>query len=158
MNPKYILVVLAALALTSCAFVYTQKADLNSAPFGIRVYPPKVYLAVDTTANISELIYAPDLQQAYDVNPITLFAKQNFQLDIEEGQVKTFKADQDTTAILDLIKSLTEAAAKPAGGAVSTKTIKGTFGLATGLYVLQQDGTFARLATPSSQEGQPPKR
>src|SRR5206468_3210193 len=62
----------------SCATVLTQKADLAKKPNGVRVYPPKVYLMVDTVEKKTTLAYLPDYSRAYDVLPVTIFAKQDF--------------------------------------------------------------------------------
>ncbi len=91
------------------------------------VYPPKVYLLVDTAEFESTLVYAPDYQRAYDVKPLTIFAKRVFKVETDEGQLKSLVANQDTTALLIFIQGAGSCAAKAAGVAISTTTIAGTF-------------------------------
>ncbi|WP_161493784.1 hypothetical protein [Nitrosospira lacus] len=136
---------LACLTL-GCATIVTEKAELGSKPSGVRIYPPKVYLLVDTTANASTLVYAPDYQRAYDVKPLTILAKQDFKIETDEGQLKSLVSNQDTTAILTFFQSAGDLAAKAAGVAVSASTINGTFGLESGIYLLGDDGIFQKVA------------
>ena len=46
-----------SVVVTGCSTLVTHKANLNAAPQGIRVYPPKVYLLVDTKENETCLLY-----------------------------------------------------------------------------------------------------
>jgi hypothetical protein len=96
--------VLAVLAsLCGCATLETQKADLNKAPEGVRVYPPKVYLFVGTDK--SYLTHSPDFENAYDIKPLTIFAKQDFNITFTESELTQVQANQDTTAILDFLRA-----------------------------------------------------
>ena len=130
-----------------CATVVTRTADLNTCPRGIRVYPPKVYLFVDEAEKKSQLVYAPDVRRAYDVKPFTFLAKQEFRVDVEDGQLKQLIANQDTTALLAVVRQAATVGAQAAGVPVSAQTFNGTFGLATGIYELQDDGAFHRVTT-----------
>jgi hypothetical protein len=116
---------------------------LNKAPNGVRVYPPKVYLLVDTNEKKTTLAYLPDYSRAYDVKPLTVLAKQDFKIEVEEGQVKSLASNQDTTAFLTFMKEAATLAAKAAGAAVSSSVINGTFGLQSGIYWLNDQGVFA---------------
>lgn len=120
-----------------CATIVTKKvADITAEPEGIRVYPPKLYLFVDAGVNESNLVTAPDFGNAYDVKPLTILSKHDFKLEVDDGVVKALTSSQDTTAFLTFFKEAAQMAAKGAGLGVSKNTFKGTFGLQTGIYVL----------------------
>ena len=125
-----------------CATILTEKADLTQTPAGIRVYPPKVYLLVDTEERRTTLAYLPDYTRAYDVKPLTFLAQQDFKIEVDEGQIKALTSNQDTTAFLTFLKEGATLAAKAAGVAVSSTVINGTFGLPSGIYRLDDDGIF----------------
>ena len=148
---KQAFVIIATIMIASltfgCATIITEKADLGSKPNGVRIYPPKVYLLVDTAKSESTLVYAPDYQRAYDVKPLTIFAKQDFKIETDEGQLKSLVANQDTTALLTFIQGAGELAAKAAGVAVSASNIAGTFGLESGIYLLTDHGVFKKIKT-----------
>lgn len=129
------------LAVSSCATISTSKADLNEAPDGVRVYAPKVYLFVDGTSKKSRLEVLPDYDRAYDVKPVTILAKHDFKIELDDGRLKSLAANQDTTALLTFLGGVVEEAAGIAG-AVSGVSIDGTFGLAEGIYVMGDDGVF----------------
>jgi hypothetical protein len=145
---EYGLLCLTCVLLVGCATIITEKADLTKHPDGIRVYPPKVYLLVDTGERRTTLAYIPDYSRAYDVKPLTILAKHDFKIEVEEGQVKTLTSNQDTTAFLSFIKEGATLAAKAAGVGVSSSVITGTFGLETGIYRLDDDGVFRRVQQP----------
>lgn len=128
-----------------CATIVTKKADLAKKPKGIRIYPPSVYLFVDEAEKKSTLAYAPDYKRAYDIKPVTIFANQQFNVEIEEGQLKKLALNQDTTAILTFLQGAAELGAKAAGVGVSSKTINGTFGLKSGVYRMDDNGVFHNI-------------
>ena len=135
-----------SIAMGGCATVITEKADLSSEPNGVRIYPPKVYLMVDENAGSTgkgqtTLAYLPDFGKAYDVKPLTIFSKQDFKIELDEGQLKSLTSNQDTTSILTFFQGAAQLAAKAAGVGVSAQIINGTFGLTSGIYVLEDDGT-----------------
>ncbi|MDI1279425.1 hypothetical protein [Methylobacter sp.] len=131
---------------SGCATVVTNDADLAKTPNGVRIYPPKVYLMVDTTEKKTTLAYLPDYSRAYDVKPLTILAKQDFKIEVEEGQLKSLASNQDTTAILSFVKEAATLAAKAAGVAVSSTVINGTFGLDSGIYQLSDEGVFVPVS------------
>lgn len=144
-SSKITLVLIALLGLTACATVHTRWArDSSDPPDGVRVYPPKVYLMVDTKAQQSTIALLPDYENAYDIKPVAIFAKNNFTIQTDDGQVKSFSLDQDTSGFLTFFYQAGQAAAKGAGLPVSTQVIKGTFGLSNGIYVMDAHGTFVR--------------
>jgi len=142
---KLISIIIITCVNYGCATILSEKANLSEEPDGIRLYPPKVYLLVDTIEKKSTLIYAPDYQRAYDIKPLTIFAKQDFKIETEEGQLKNLTSNQDTTAILTFIQGAAQLAAKAAGVAVSAQVINGTFGLASGIYILNDNGVFQKV-------------
>ncbi len=76
--------------MCGCSTMVTDKVvDLDSAPKGVRIYPPKVYLMVDTVEKKTTLTYLPDYQRAYDVKPLAIFSKQDFKIELDEGQRET---------------------------------------------------------------------
>lgn len=147
MNFRWLHLVLAALLSSGCATILTEKADLARKPNGVRVYPPQVCLLVDAEANTGEgawvIAYLPDLDRAYDVRPLTILAKQEFKIELDEGQLKALSASQDTTAFLTFLSESAQLAAKAAGIGVSASTpARGTLGLPSGIHCLRDDGTF----------------
>lgn len=139
MSRKLILAfLLAALASTGCAMVQVYPARPGDAPKGARVYPPKIYLLVDTTT--SELVTIPDLCRPYDLVPLTILAKQEFKVEADGGMLKSLTANQDTTAFLTFLAGAAELAAKAAGTGVSHEKLAGTFGLAKGVYEFAENG------------------
>ena len=142
-----VLAVALATGLLGCATIWTKKADLAAAPEGVRVYPPKLCILVDAKVNSGEgstiIAYVPDFSRAYDVKPVTVLAKQDFKLELEEGQVKALTSNQDTTAFLEFLKEAAQLAAKAAGAGVSASApAKGTFGFSAGVHCMKDDGTF----------------
>ena len=77
---RLLICVLVAVVGTGCATVVTKEAKLNEAPYGVRIYPPKVYLLVDTVEKKTTIAYLPDYSRAYDLKPLTIFAKQDFKI------------------------------------------------------------------------------
>ncbi len=127
-----------------CASVVTKEADLDGAPDGIRVYPTKVCLLVDVAANTTVIAYFPDPARAYDVKPLTILARQDFKIEVEEGQLKSLTSNQDTIGFLSLLREA-RLAAKAAGVGVSASApLKGSFGFSDGVHCMRDDGSFAR--------------
>lgn len=138
-------VLLASTFIMGCTMVQVHEVtDPNSAPRGIRQYEPAVFLFVDKEKQKSVISVLPNYQRAFDVKPITIFAKQDFKLESDEGVLKTITANQDTTSILGFVKDAAELAAKAAGGLASSRPIDGSFGLASGVYRLCDDGVFKK--------------
>lgn len=128
--------------VSACAMIETNQAKLSEKPDGVRVYPPKVYLFVGT--NASWLTYAPDFERAYDVKPITILAKQDFKIELGDGQLNSLTASQDTTAILTFLQSMGELGAKAAGVGVSSQQFDSTFGLNEGIWAMDDMGVFRK--------------
>lgn len=136
--------ILCAVA-AGCASIVTNRANLDSEPDGVRIYPPKVYLFVDTVEKRTTIAYMPDYKHAYDVKPRSFLAKQDFKVEMEDGQLKSLLANQDTTAALTFFSSAAALAAKAAGVGLSAVTYNGTFGLKSGIYQLDEDGVFRKM-------------
>ena len=129
---RHLIVPLASLLLLSaCSTIQTVKvSDPNSAPDGVRVFPPKVYLAVDKQNVLSQVYVLPDYQRAYDIKPIRIWSKNDFSVELDDGKLSKLTSNEDTTAILTFINQAGQAAAKGAGIPVAgSAAIKGTFGL-----------------------------
>jgi len=143
------LLVLVTLFLASCATITTRSVrrdQLDSAPEGVRVYAPKVYLFVDAVAHKSTLANLPDYGRAYDVKPLTIFAKQDFNIKTDVGQPTDVTSNQDTTAFLTFVQGAAQMAVKAGGLPASITTMDGDFGLASGVYALGEDGTWQPAA------------
>jgi hypothetical protein len=142
---------LSAAPLGGCATVSTSPAS-GPVPDGVRVFPPKVLLMVDAEYDggrgRTSIVLVPDLGRAYDVRPVTVLAKNNFRIDVEDGILKSLESGQDTTAFLGLLKSAGETAAKAPGAGVTARDLEGSYGMATGIYVLRPNGTFTAMGKP----------
>ena len=135
---------LAAVGVAGCATIVTREADLARAPDGIRVYPPKVCLLVDTGANATVIATFPDLARAYDVKPLTILARQDWKLELEGGQLTALAANQDTSAFPRFLTEAAQVAAGAAGAGVSASgALEGTFGFDDGVHCMRDDGSFA---------------
>jgi hypothetical protein len=161
-----VLALLLTLGTTSgCAMLrITAAGDPGSTPNGVRVYAPRTYVLVDGSVAPSSqttIVTLPDLCRGYDVRPWTIFSKQDFKIELDDGhQMKTLTANQDTTAFLTFMKEAASLAAKASGLPVGTQTINGTFGLANGVYVFTDRGELvmlydARRAPGSPEAGSP---
>jgi hypothetical protein len=138
--------IICGLLLFGCATIVTQKADPSKKPNGVRVYPPRLYLFVNGDSITP--VYIPDYTQAYDIKPLTILAKQEFTIEMDDGKLKKVTANQDNTALQSLLeKAIATAPEVMAKGAEAPPTtlpsIKGTFGLKPGvIYRLDDDGVF----------------
>jgi hypothetical protein len=148
MKTKLLLIPCLACLLSGCAAIKTSKADLNAPPKGVRVYPPAIYLFVDSVRG-SQYIVAPDYSRAYDVRPCTVLSSQQFGVELNDGILSKYSGGQDTTAILSFLQHGMETGAKAAGVAVSQVNLPGTFGFSDGVYRLNPDsGKFERIPAP----------
>ena len=148
MNRQLLLSGCVAGLLCGCTAIRTNPANLNEAPRGVRVYPPAVYLFVDK-ARGSQYVVAPDYRRAYDVKPVTLFAKQDFGVELNDGILAKYSGGQDTLAILSFLQRGAEIGAKAAGVAVSQVSLPGSFGFPDGVYRLNPETSeFERIEPP----------
>lgn len=135
---------IAVSIMSSCTMLETSDADLNKKPDGVRIYPPKAYLLVGEEE--SYLTYAPNYERAYDVKPVTIFAKHDFKVELDEGgQLKSLTSNQDTTAFLSFLQGAGELGTKAAGLGVSAQNFDSNFGLPRGIYVMGDDGVFTKI-------------
>lgn len=146
MNKYNIFIIGCIFLISGCATITTEKANLAEEPNGVRIYPQSVFLAVDEQQNETTLLILPDFQRAYDVKPLTILSKQEFNIKMTDtGSISELASNQDTTAILTFVKDVADIAAKAASsGVVSSSPIKGTFGLKSGLYRLTDEGKFIK--------------
>jgi hypothetical protein len=133
----------------SCATLRTYPADLSAKPKGVRIYPPKVYLLVDAEKGRSHLIYLPDFERAYDVAPLAVLAEHQFAVEVDGGLLRSLTSKQDPTAFLTFVKEAGTVGAEAAGVPVTKETFEGTFGLPTGIYLLNDHGKFEPLQVPT---------
>jgi hypothetical protein len=138
-----LLACIVSLTFTGCATIVTHKADLDAGPDGVRVYPPRLYLFIGDGKTTP--VYFPDYKQAYDIKPLTILAKQEFTVELEDGKLKKVTANQDTTALQSLLaKAIEKAPAMMTKGAEAQTfpAIQGQFGLSPGIYRLDDDGVI----------------
>jgi hypothetical protein len=148
MNSKLVLISCLAGLCCGCTAIKTSKANLNEAPRGVRVYPPAVYLFVDK-ARGSQYVVAPDYSRAYDVKPRTVFAAQDFGVELNDGILTKYSGNQDTTAMLSFLQKSAELGAKASGVSVSQVSLPGNFGFPDGIYRLNPEtGGFERIEPP----------
>lgn len=152
--------ILLLMVVGGCAGISTHPARPNEAR-GIRLYPQKIYLLVDKQKNFSKLVSLPDIKNAYDVKPWSILSQHDFNIKIEEAQVKEITSKQDSSAALALLQKIVELAAKAAeeaakaatrepgeGGARAIAEMKfdSSFGFETGIYELDETGVFKRVS------------
>lgn len=135
--------------VTGCTSIDVSRAtDLDAEPAGLRVYSPKVYLFVDGKQNRSAIAVLPDYTRAYDLKPVTILAEQQFKAELRDGVLTSMSILQDNTAFLDFLNEAGETGARAAGLPVSSTFLHGSFGLADGIYTLDDGGNFVRTHSP----------
>jgi len=152
--------ILALLGVSGCAGVTTYPALPHEAR-GIRVYPQKIYLLVSKTE--SKFISLPDPKNGYDIKPWSFLSKHEFNIKIEEAQVKELDTKQDSSAALSLLQKVVEVAGKAAEKAAETAaraavTADGPesramavvkndsiYGFEPGIYELTEKGEFKKV-------------
>lgn len=146
-------IISSLLIAVGCAGISTYPARPKD-PYGIRVYPQKIYLLVDQEKNVSQLLSLPDVKNAYDIRPWSFLSKHDFTIKIEEAQVKELSSDQDSSAALSLLQKIVEVAGKVAekaaaglaeGKAVADVKFASSLGFSTGIYELTETGMFKRV-------------
>ena len=147
-----------------CSTLVISKAVADKEPNGIRVYPPKIYLIVyerkellkgnsTTELNTKKLIKIftmPDMTQGYDIKPVSFLARNNFEISLSDGQLTNLKADLDTTAIINLLKSIVEKGAEVAEKTLVSETeIDGSIKWESGMYEFDpKSGLFKFIQPP----------
>lgn len=134
---KIFLGLLVSLSLVGCSTIVTKKADFTKDPHGIRVTPLKQILQVNSKENLSYLIFIQDRDSAYDIKPISIFSKHEFEIGLNDaGAISILKSNQDATSILSLFQRAAELSKGEAasGNYEAVREIKGTFGLESGYY------------------------
>lgn len=135
--------------ISGCATVLTEKANLQDSPDGVRIFPPKTYLFVNKEKKKTDIYILPDYANAYDIKPLTLVAKQTVNIEVSDsGILSKFSAEQDTTALIELIKTaadIAKEAGKSGAGMLTQNSIEGTFGLDDGIYVLSDVGIPTKI-------------
>ncbi len=115
------------LMLGGCAYVTAVPVTPDSPVEGIRIYDVKPILIVNDTSVTVQLV--PNYSRPYALKFGTFLAKNDVQVDFENGFIKTLKTDQDTTAIIELLKTVASQLFQPGGGkAFSAKAEGGATG------------------------------
>ena len=111
---------------------------------------------VNNARNESTILYLPDYQYSYDIKPLAFLAKNDFNIQIQEGQITSIISNEDSTAFFTFLSELAKKAAEmygPTKKSEPTRTFEeknvfsGTFGLEDGIYRLDDYGKFEK-ATP----------
>jgi len=114
MNSRMVLALLVACGLEAgCAYTIVkpvERGDLDSR--GYRYYDPLPLLLEGCTT--TQIVYVPDFQRGYAVQPRTWLAKQDHELQLADGRLSQTKTSTDTTAILTLIQNVATEAIKNA--------------------------------------------
>lgn len=137
--------IIALIVVSGCAGISTYPARSNE-PRGIRVYPQKIYLLVGD--NKSKFVSLPDVKNGYDIKPWSFLSKHDFNIKIEEAQLKELTSNQDTTAALSLVQKIVELAAKaaePGIKALPVGELESSFGFHPGIYELSETGLFKKV-------------
>ena len=114
---------------------------------GIRVYPQKIYLLVSEKE--SKFVSLPDAKNGYDIKPWSFLSKHDFDIKIEEGQLKELSSNQDTTAALTLVQKIVELAAKAAEPGIKAMPViefESSIGFKAGIYELSETGLFKKVS------------
>ena len=152
--------ILALLVVSGCAGICTYPASPDKAR-GIRVYPQKIYLVVG--AQRSQFVSLPDLKNAYDIKPWSFLSKHDFNIQIQDAQVKELDSKQDSSAALSFLQKVVEVAEKvaekaaeagagaavmaagPGSRAMADVKNNSIYGFKPGIYELTETGEFKRV-------------
>ena len=140
--------ILIIMVFSGCATVLTEKANDKVAPKGVRVFPPKTYLFVNNEKQQTTIHILPDYKNAYDINPLTIVAAQDFSIQMEDGMIKQFNTNQDTTSFTNLFKAISEnlKESSPSGASAGGgNTMAGTFNLDDGIYIISNTGEIEKI-------------
>jgi len=153
-------ILLTLLVVGGCAGISTYPARPNEAR-GIRVYPQKIYLLVSDKE--SKFISLPDAKNGYDIKPWSFLSKHDFNIQIQEAQVKELDSKQDSSAALSFLQKIVEVAGKvaekaaetgagagvmaagPGSRAMAEVENKSIYGFRPGIYELTETGEFKRV-------------
>jgi len=149
--------ILTLLLVSGCAGISTYPASPHEAR-GIRVYPQKIYLLV--SQNESKFISLPDPKNGYDIKPWSFLSKHDFNIKIEEAQVKELESKQDSSAALSLLQKVVEVAGKaaetgagaavmsagPGSRAMAVLKNDSIYGFKPGIYELTETGEFKKVS------------
>ena len=91
---------------SGCAYVTAQPVKPGDRINGIRVYDVKPLLVVTGESVKVEMI--PNYNRAYALRFGAFLAKNHFQANMTSGVLSSVNADMDTTAIIDLLKTLAQ--------------------------------------------------
>jgi hypothetical protein len=155
------ILILALLVASGCAGIRTYPARPHEAR-GIRVYPQKIYLLVSEKE--SKFVSLPDAKNGYDIKPWSFLSKHDFNIKIEEAQVKELDSKQDSSAALSLLQKVVEVAGKvaekaaeagagaavmaagPGSRAMAVVKNDSIYGFKPGIYELTETGEFKKVS------------
>lgn len=156
-----LILVVCLITISGCAGISTYPARPNETR-GIRVYPQKIYLLVGQ--HESKFISLPDARNGYDIKPWSFLSKHDFNIQIQEAQVKELDSKQDSSAALSLLQRVVDVAGKVAekaaeGGAAAAvmgaRAVPGAmaeinagsnYGFRPGIYEITETGEFKRVS------------
>ena len=64
---------------------------------------------------------------------------------MDVGQVTDLTSNEDTTSFLNFVQGAAQMAVKAGGLPAALQTVDGDFGLPSGLYSLEENGTWQRV-------------
>ena len=155
---SFMLFITFVVALSGCANVTAVPAPPGSNVSGIRVYDVKPILVV--TDQETKVVLVPNYNRAYALQINSFLAKNDVDIELDTGMVKTIKSDQDTTAIIELFKTLADKIPTPLSGASHSATGAGaTSRFAIYDFVFDDEGNLlgVRPLVTESQLGPRPK-
>ncbi len=117
---------ICALAIGGCAYVTATPVSPDSWVGGIRIYDVKPILIVNESNVTVQLV--PNYNRAYALNFGAFLAKHDFQVEFESGFIKSLKSNQDSTAIIELLKVIAQQAFAPTGKGFSAQETSGASG------------------------------
>lgn len=142
-----------ALSLSGCAWTKAVPVDYDDhskwfklRTEGFRVYEPKPLLIV-TDAN-SKIVFVPNFNRGYAVQFGTFLAKNDIELNVDDGVLVKVVSKQDSTNFLKLIQALGEKALEQAGKlAALGDTVEGTIPGKVGVYefLFDAQGNFTGI-------------
>ena len=118
----------ALIAFIGCATIQTKlvgrdsRGHFTEEPKGVLVFPPRIYLIVDSSS--TRILSLPDYDNAYEIRPMSILSKNNFKIELKEGQIRKCTSNIDTTALTEVfveaLKSSGSTTSTAAGAAETT--------------------------------------
>jgi hypothetical protein len=106
-------ILLAVFTTTGCAYTIVKPVEPSDTARGYRYYDP-LPLLLEGCAE-TKLFYLPNFNKGYAVQPRAWWAKNQYELQIEDGQLTAAKGTLDSTALLALLENVGSEAVESAG-------------------------------------------